>query len=52
MNEYQIFFFIVLPVAVITMLTMLIISMNAGGYDDSKSDPEIQDTFEDMNDGE
>lgn len=49
MADYQIFFFIVLPMVIGIMIGIMIAAMHPNNYDNSGQ--QVPDTFEQMNDG-
>jgi uncharacterized alpha/beta hydrolase family protein len=50
MADYHIFFFIILPVAIIIMLGVMYLAIKQDNYD--QTGPQIRDTFDEMKEGD
>lgn len=50
MRDVEVFFLFVFPLVIAFMGWLIVISTTSDHYDDSNKGPEMQDTFEEMND--
>lgn len=50
MTDFQVFFLFVLPLVIALMCGIVFLSTRSGFYDDSQKGPQVEDTFEEMND--